>query len=163
MNRRDPVESLSELGDLLESLSSRPVVAVRSGQLPDGADPGHGLAVLAGQVHELVAEIHSLWERYVPSGVALPSVSEIEARLEPLSFDAAIDVMTALAADDFVWSNRVLMNREIAHNTVTRIVKCLGPGATWCCPTLNLPMVATLWPPTGGRVEAPLAGCRAGP
>jgi hypothetical protein len=39
--------------------------------------------------------------------------------------------MTALAADDLVWGHRVLMNREIAHHTVTRIVKCLGPGATW--------------------------------
>ncbi|MFJ9847209.1 hypothetical protein ACIRYZ_43660 [Kitasatospora sp. NPDC101155] len=82
-------------------------------------------------MHELVAEIHPLWERYVPSGVAPPSVSEIEARLEPLSSDAAIEVMTALAADDLVWSNHVLMNREIAHHTVTRIVTCLGPGATW--------------------------------
>jgi len=39
--------------------------------------------------------------------------------------------MTALAAEDLVWSHHVLIDREIAHHTVTRIVKCLGPGARW--------------------------------
>ena len=131
MNSRDRAESLSALGDLLKSLSSRPVISVRYGRLPDEAASGHGLASLASQVHELVAEVHPLWERYVPSGATPPSVSQIEALLEPLSSDAAIEVMTALAADDLVWSHHVLMNREIAHHTVTRIVKSLGSGATW--------------------------------
>lgn len=122
---------MSELGDLLKSLSSRPLVFVRHGQFPDRDAHGHGPGTLAGQVHDLVAELHPLWERYVPSGAAPPSVSQIEALLEPLGADAAIELMTTLAADDLVWPSSKLMNREIAHDTVTRIVQRLGPGATW--------------------------------
>ncbi|WP_328923709.1 hypothetical protein OG429_03110 [Streptomyces sp. NBC_00190] len=128
---RERAESLSELGDLLTSLSNRPVVSVRYGRFPDGAIPGHGLGPLAGQVHDLVAELHPVWKRYLPSGAEPPSASQIEALLEPLSADAAVDLMARLAADDLVWPGSKLMNREIAHDTVTRIVKWLGPGATW--------------------------------
>jgi hypothetical protein len=107
MNKRHRAESLSELGELFKSLSSRPVVSVRYGQWPDEAASGEGAAGLAGQVHELVGEIHPLWARYVPAGEAPPSVSQIEASLEPLSPEAVIEAMTALAADDLVWGHRV--------------------------------------------------------
>lgn len=119
-------ETLSELGDLLTSLSSRPVVSVRYGRFPDGATAGHRLGPLAGQVYDLVAELHLMRERCVPSGAAPPNASQIEALLEPLSADAALELMATLAADNLVWPGSKLMNREIAHQTVTRIVKWFG-------------------------------------
>lgn len=131
MESRKRAESLSELGDLLKSLANRPVVSVRYGRFPDGAPPGRGLGPLAGQVHDLVAELHPMWKRYLPSGAEPPSASQIEALLEPLSADAAVELMTKLAADNLIWPSSKLMDRELAHHTVTRIVKWLGPGATW--------------------------------
>ncbi|MCX4632660.1 hypothetical protein [Streptomyces sp. NBC_01443] len=128
---RERAESLSELGDLLTSLSNRPVVSVRYGRFQVGAPLGHGPGPLAGQVHDLVAELHPMWKRFLPSGAEHPSASQIEALLEPLSADAAVELMTKLAADDLVWPSAKLMDREIAHHTVTRIVKWLGPDATW--------------------------------
>ncbi|MFC5666864.1 hypothetical protein ACFP3U_28340 [Kitasatospora misakiensis] len=121
----------SSLGDLLMSLRNGPLVSVRYGRLPDGATPDHRLGSVAGLVHGLVAEIHPVWERHLAT-VGVPSTtSQVEARLKPLAADEAIETMTKLAAEDLVWPGRLLMNREIAHHTVTRIVKWLGPGATW--------------------------------
>ncbi|WP_406097526.1 hypothetical protein [Kitasatospora purpeofusca] len=60
-----------------------------------------------------------------------PTASQVEASLKPLAADGAIEMMTALAAEDLVSPDEILMNREIAHHTVTRIVRWLGPGATW--------------------------------
>lgn len=131
MESRERAENLSELGDLLTSLSNRPVVSVRYGRFPDSATSGHGLGHLANHVHDLVAELHPMWERYLAIGAVPPSASQIEARLEPLSADAAIELMTTLAAEDLVWPSSNLMNREIAHHTVTRIVEWFGSGATW--------------------------------
>ncbi|MFJ8623064.1 hypothetical protein ACIRD3_09460 [Kitasatospora sp. NPDC093550] len=131
MESRERAEKLSELGDLLTSLSNRPVVSVRYGRFPDGATPDHGLGPLAGHVHDLVAELHPIWERYIARGAVPPSASQIEARLEPLTADEAIELMTALASDDLVWPSSKLMDREIAHHTVTRLVTWLGSGATW--------------------------------
>ncbi|MFE2140754.1 hypothetical protein ACFXA3_03180 [Streptomyces sp. NPDC059456] len=60
--------------------------------------------------------------------------------------DAAIGLMTALAAEDLVWPGSVLMNREIAHDTVARIVKWFGLGATW-------------WTNRQGRSWDPVTAC----
>ncbi|MFF3624806.1 hypothetical protein [Streptomyces sp. NPDC002467] len=123
--------NLPELGALLTSLSKRPFVSVRYGRFPGGGTSRHGLGPLAGQVHDLVAKVHPLWKRYVAGGSERPSTAEIETALEPLSADAAVDLMTKLAADNLVWPGSKLMDPELARHAVTRIVKWLGPDATW--------------------------------
>ncbi|MFD8699416.1 hypothetical protein [Kitasatospora purpeofusca] len=119
------------LGDLLMSLQMRPLVCVRYGRLPHGATSDHRLRSVAGHVHGLVSEVHPLWERHLATAGVPPTASHIEARLKPLAVDGAIETMTALAAEDLVSPGGILMNREIARHTVTRIVKRIGPGATW--------------------------------
>ncbi|MFC8450125.1 hypothetical protein [Kitasatospora sp. NPDC057223] len=131
MENKERAEGLSELGDLLMSLSNRPAVSVRYGRFPAGTTPDHGRGSLAGHVHALVADLHPMWERHLASGAVPPSASQVEARLEPLTANMAIELMTTLAADDLVRPSSKLMNREIAQHTVTRIVKWLGSGATW--------------------------------
>ncbi|MFE9479222.1 hypothetical protein ACFYNM_11495 [Streptomyces spororaveus] len=131
MERRGREDTLSELGGLLTALSAKPVVAVRYGAFPGGASPGDGPGPLADQIHGLVAELHRTWKRYLPSGATPPSASEIEGLLEPLGADAAIELMATLAADNLVWPGSKLMNREIADDTVTRIVHGFGADATW--------------------------------
>ncbi|MFJ4672758.1 hypothetical protein [Kitasatospora purpeofusca] len=113
------------------SLRNEPLVCVRYGRLPDGTAPDHRLRSVAGHVHGLVAEVHPLWERYLATVGVPPTASQVEACLKPLAADEAVEMMTALAAEDLVSSDEVLMNREIAHHMVTRIVRWLGPGATW--------------------------------
>lgn len=130
----------------MASLSNKPVVSVRYGRFPEGATDDQGPGPLAGQVHGLVGELHPKWKRYLPSGARPPTAAQIEALLEPLSADAAVAQMTTLAADDLVWPGSKLMNREIAHDTVTRIVKWLGPGATW-------------WTNRQGRSWDPVTAC----
>ncbi|MFE2163724.1 hypothetical protein ACFXB3_01360 [Streptomyces sp. NPDC059447] len=131
MESSERASNLSDLGALLKSLSNKPAVSVRYGRFPGGGTSGPGPAPLADQVHDLVAELHPLWKRYVSSRSEHPSAPQIEALLEPLSADATVDLMTKLASDNLVWSGSKLMDREIARDTVTRIVKWLGPGATW--------------------------------
>ncbi|SEL14233.1 hypothetical protein SAMN05414137_10644 [Streptacidiphilus jiangxiensis] len=117
-------ESLVELGRLLKSLAGKPVVCVRYGRWPVRGAAGDGPAGLAEQVHELVAEIH-------PPGAEAPDGARIEAALVPLTAEAAVEAMTALAADDLVRPRHALKDREVARDAVTRIVHILGPTASW--------------------------------
>ncbi|MFD9723656.1 hypothetical protein [Streptomyces sp. NPDC059072] len=131
MKSSERASNLSDLGALLTSLSNRPVVFVRYGRFPDGITSDRGPALLADHVHDLVTELHRLWKRHLSSGSDRPSASEIETLLDPLDADAAVDLMTRLAADNLVWPGSKLMDPEIARHTVTRIVEWLGAGATW--------------------------------
>lgn len=128
---RERTANLSELGRLLTSLSNRPVVSARYGRFPGGPRSVHGPGPVAAEVHGLAAKLRRFWKPYVPSGSEWPGTSQIEALLAPLSADAAVEVMTALAAENLVRPGSKLMDREVAYDTVTRIVKWFGPGATW--------------------------------
>ncbi|MFH8572428.1 hypothetical protein [Streptomyces sp. NPDC017993] len=131
MDSMERMEALSELGGLLETLSSDPHVYVRHGLFPDDAGPSTALRGLAAQVHALVAELHTYWRQYASGGTGLASVPQIEAGLEPFDAGAAVDLMTTLAVDDLVWPGSAHMDRDEARRTATRVVELLGQDATW--------------------------------
>jgi len=121
----------SELGSLIETLSNNRNVYVRHGRFASGVTPARRPGALAVEVYGLVAELHRYWKQYASGGTAPASVPQIEASLEPLAADAAVELMTALAADDLLWPGFTHMERDEAHCTATHVVELLGPDATW--------------------------------
>ncbi|MFP3986046.1 hypothetical protein U9R90_00740 [Streptomyces sp. E11-3] len=114
-----------ELGGCpLEALSTDLRVYVRHGRFRGGS-------TLAHEIHAVVAELHTYWERYASGGFGRATIPEIEASLEPLDASAAIDLMTTLAAHDLVWPNFTHMDPEEARSAAEQVVNLLGPRATW--------------------------------